>query len=83
MDYAVIALMPGVQSGKRTLIFSGLTTLGTQAAVEYVCRKENVAELMKAISSPSGETKPFEALLAVTLEGGVPLQSKLISVRVH
>jgi hypothetical protein len=83
MDYAVIALMPGVQSGKRTLIFSGLTTLGTQAAVEYVCRKENVAELMKVISTPSGEIKPFEALLAVTLEGGVPLQSKLISVRVH
>ncbi len=83
MDYAVIALMPGVQSGKRTLIFSGLTTLGTQAAVEYVCRKENVAELMKVIASPSGEIKPFEALLAVTLEGGVPLQSKLISVRVH
>ena len=83
MDYAVIALMPGVQSGKRTLIFSGLTTLGTQAAVEYVCRKENVAELLKVIASPSGEIKPFEALLAVTLEGGVPLQSKLISVRVH
>jgi hypothetical protein len=83
MDYAVIALMPGVQSGKRTLIFSGLTTLGTQAAVEYVCRKENVGELTKVISSPSGELRPFEALLAVTLEGGVPLQSKLISVRVH
>jgi hypothetical protein len=83
MDYAVIALMPGMQSGKRTLIFSGLTTLGTQAAVEYVCRKENVGELVKVVSSPSGELKPFEALLAVTLEGGVPLQSKLISVRVH
>jgi hypothetical protein len=27
--------------------------------------------------------RPFEALLEVTLEGGVPLQSKLISVRVH
>src|SRR6202034_2201808 len=27
-DYAVIALMPGVESGKRTLIFGGLTTLG-------------------------------------------------------
>jgi hypothetical protein len=75
--------MPGVQSGKRTLIFSGLTTLGTQAAVEYACRKESLAELLKTVSSPTGEARPFEALLAVTLEGGVPLQSKLVSVRVH
>jgi hypothetical protein len=83
MDYAVIALAPGVQSGKRTLMFSGLTTLGTQAAVEYASRKESLAELSKLAASPTGEIKPFEALLAVTLEGGVPLQSKLVSIRVH
>jgi hypothetical protein len=83
MDYAVIALMPGVESGKKTLIFSGLTTLGTQAAVEYACRKDRLAELLKTVSSPAGEVRPFEALLEVKLEGGVPLQSKLVSVRVH
>ena len=83
MDYAVVALMPGVQSGKRTLMFSGLTTLGTQAAVEFASRKDSLAELLKMVSSPTGEVKPFEALLEVTLEGGVPLQSKLISIRVH
>jgi hypothetical protein len=83
MDYAVIALAPGMQSGKRTLMFSGLTTLGTQAAVEYASRKESLAELLRLVSSPAGEIKPFEALLAVTLEGGVPLQSKLVSTRVH
>ena len=83
MDYAVIALAPGVQPGKRTLMFSGLTTLGTQAAVEYASRKESLAELLKLVSSPTGEIRPFEALLAVTLEGGVPLQSKLVSIRVH
>jgi hypothetical protein len=83
MDYAVIALLPGVQSGKRTLMFSGLTTLGTQAAVEYAARKDTVSELVKRVSSPGGEVKPFEALLQVTLEGGVPLQSKLVAIRVH
>jgi hypothetical protein len=83
MDYAVIALKPGVQSGRRTLMFSGLTTLGTQAAVEFASRKDTVGELLKAVSSPSGEVRPFEALLGVTLEGGVPLQSRLISVHVH
>jgi hypothetical protein len=83
MDYAVIALMPGVESGRRTLMFSGLTTLGTQAAVEFASHKDTLADLVKAVSSPSGEVKPFEALLVVSLEGGVPLQSKLIAVRVH
>lgn len=83
MDYAVIALMPGVQSGKRTLMFSGLTTLGTEAVVEYASRKDTLAELLKTVTAPSGEVRPFEALLAVTVEGGVPLQSKLVSVRVH
>jgi hypothetical protein len=82
MDYAVIALKPGMQSGKRTLIFCGLTTLGTQAAVEYASRKDTLAELLKNVSS-GGEVHPFEALLAVTLEGGVPLQSKLVAVRMH
>ncbi len=83
MDYALIALMPGVESGKRTLIFSGLTTLGTQAAVEYACHKDSVAELLKKVSSPTGDIRPFEALIEVSLEGGVPLQSKLVSLRVH
>jgi hypothetical protein len=83
MDYAVIALMPGVQSEKRTLRFSGLTTLGTQAAVEFASRKDSVTELLKSVTSPSGEVRPFEALLEVALEGGVPLQSKLVAVRVH
>ncbi len=82
-DYAIIALIPGVQSGNRTLVFSGLTTLGTQGAVEYASRKETVAELLKLASSPSGDVRPFEALLMVPLEGGVPLQAKLVSIRVH
>jgi hypothetical protein len=83
MDFAVIALTPGVEPGKRTLVFSGLTTLGTQAAVEYASQKDTVSELCKLVCSPAGEVKSFEALLQVTLEGGVPLQSKLVAIRVH
>jgi hypothetical protein len=83
MDYAVIALMPGVEGGKHTLMFSGLTTLGTQAAVEFAAHKDTLGDLLKAVSNSSGGVRPFEALLAVTLEGGVPLQSKLVSVHVH
>jgi hypothetical protein len=82
-DYAVLALLPGVQQGKRMLVFSGLTTFGTQAAVDYVCRQESTAELLKQITEPKGEIRPFEAVLETTIGGGVPLQTRLVTIRVH
>jgi hypothetical protein len=82
-DYAILALLPGVQPDKHILIFSGLTTFGTQAAVEYVCRPETAAELLKKITGPKGEIRPFEAVLQTTIGGGVPLQTRLVTIRVH
>jgi hypothetical protein len=82
-DYAILAMLPGVQSGKHILIFSGLTTYGTQAAVEYVCRPETVSELIKKITGPRGELRPFEAVLETSIVGGVPLQAHLVTIRVH
>jgi hypothetical protein len=82
-DYAVLALLPGVQPGKRMLIFSGLTTFGTQAAVDYVCQPDTTANLLKQIIGPKGDIRPFEALLETTIGGGVPLQTRLVTIRVH
>jgi hypothetical protein len=82
-DYAIVALVPGIEPGKRMLILSGLTTLGTQAAVEFACRPESVAELFKAGGMSKSQLRNFEAVLEVTLGGGVPLQTRLVTVRVH
>jgi hypothetical protein len=81
-DYAIVALLPGVQPNLHMLVFSGLTTLGTEAAVEYASTPETAAELMKQIT-PDGKVHNFEALLEVSISGGVPLQPKLLSLRVH
>jgi hypothetical protein len=81
-DYAIVALLPGVQPDRHMLIFSGLTTLGTEAAVEYATTPESATELMKQVA-PDGKVHNFEALLEVTISGGVPLQSKLLTLRVH
>jgi hypothetical protein len=81
-DYAVIALLPGVQSDHRMLVFSGLTTLGTQAAVEYALGPDTTAELMRQVSFGK-KIHNFEALLEVNIRGGVPLQAQLVSIRVH
>jgi len=82
-DYAILALLPGVQAGKHILVFSGLTTFGTQAAVDYVCQPETAAELLKKITGAKGEILPFEAVLQTTIVGGVPLNTRLVTIRVH
>jgi hypothetical protein len=82
-DYAILALLPGVQPGKHILIFSGLTTFGTQAAVEYVCRPETATDLIAKITGPNGEIRPFEAVLQTSIVGGVPLQVHLVALHVH
>jgi len=81
-DYAVVALLPGIQSDHRMFVFSGLTTLGTQAAVEYALAPDTAAELIRRVSFDK-KVHNFEALLEVNIRGGVPLQAHLVSIRVH
>jgi hypothetical protein len=82
-DYAVLALLPGMQPGKRILICSGLTTFGTQAAVDFATNPENVDQLFRAAGFTNGSIRPFEALLETTITGGVPVQTKLVTVHTH
>ena len=81
-DYAVIALEKGINPTQSVLILAGTTTIGTQAAVEYVCRQNSVEDLLKRLSvSDSGEIKPFEAVLHVKVIRGVPVETELVAVR--
>jgi hypothetical protein len=77
-DYALVALASGPNPSRRVLILAGITTFGTQAAVEFVCRAQRLDELI----SKTGPA-PFEALLRVKVSGGVPVQSDLLSWHVH
>jgi hypothetical protein len=82
-DYAIISFLPGMQSGKKMMLLSGLTTLGTQAAVEFASRPDGAAELLKAATGPDGKVRAFEALLDTTIIGGVPLNVRLLTVHIH
>ena len=82
-DYAILALLPGVDPGHHVLIFSGLMTFGTQAAVDYVCQPSTVSTLLEKIRGPNGEIRPFEAVLETDIGGGVPLWTHLVTIRVH
>jgi hypothetical protein len=86
-DYALVALTSGLNASRRVLILAGITTFGTQAAVEFVCRAQRLDELMAAISKVDSSARrgvpPFEALLRVQVSGGVPVQADLVSLHVH
>jgi hypothetical protein len=81
-DYSVVALVRGLNQARSELILAGTTTIGTQAAVEYVSRQQSLEELLLRLSvSKSGELKPFEAVLHVKVVRGVPVATELVALR--
>ncbi|RZU42159.1 hypothetical protein [Edaphobacter modestus] len=82
-EYAIIASIPGIQANRRIAVFTGLTTNGTQAAVEFACNPENVRQLTDRIGQTSGVIKPFEAVLHIKLSGGVPVEGDLVAIHPH
>jgi hypothetical protein len=81
-DYAIVGLKPGLDPAHSMLILAGTTTVGTQAAAEYVCREDSLTELLQRLGvSKAGEIKPFEALLHVKVTHGVPVMTDLVAVR--
>jgi hypothetical protein len=80
-DYAIIALVPGLDPSKRTLILEGISTLGTQAAVDFVCDEGSLEEIMRQLNVKSGAPVPhFEALLLIKVANDVPIATQLIAV---
>jgi hypothetical protein len=83
-DYAVIALVKGLDPAHSVLILAGTTTIGTQAAVEFVCDQNSLHELLQRINATAADAngvKPFEALLRVKVARGVPVKSSIVAVR--
>lgn len=81
-DYAVIALLPGLDPAHSVLILAGSTTFGTQAAVEFVCREDSLRELLRQLKiAKPADLHPFEALLHVNIIHGVPVTTTLVAVR--
>lgn len=80
-DYAVVSLEPGLDPQRSVLILAGTTTMGTQAAAEFVCRQNSLAELLRRLGvAKASDLKPFEALLRVTVRQGVPVISEIVAV---
>lgn len=72
-DYALIGFFPGVDPGRHILVMGGITTLGTQAAVEFVTSPAEMATLesMRGGSRGAANRSPyFQSLLEVQIRNG-------------
>lgn len=80
-DYAVVMLQPGLHPGQSILLLAGTTTLGTQAAADFLCREENLAALRKRLGlAPEAPYAPFSAALRVRITRGVPVESAIVAL---
>ncbi len=73
-DYAIVALVRGLDPARQYMILAGTTTIGTQAAVEYVCERFSgrvIKDPWRPISrATSSRSKLF---LRVKVTRGVPV----------
>jgi hypothetical protein len=76
-DYALIARFTDRETGQPTIIAAGLGGAGTDAAVEYLTRNEQLQTLLRAL--PAGK-KNFEAVLGSSVVKGSQGQPQLLAV---
>jgi hypothetical protein len=81
-DYSVIARVREGNPAQSVMILAGTTTIGTQAAAEYVCGPQSLEDLLKRLGvSKMADLRPFEAVLRVKVTRGVPVAMDLVALR--
>ncbi|MEP7341074.1 MAG: hypothetical protein ABI977_25310, partial [Acidobacteriota bacterium] len=83
-DYAVVSLLQGLNGKKRMLILAGITTLGTQAAAEYVTKPDYIRDLIQHLNTAPPGAPPklpdnYQVLVKVKVNGGVPAQISYVT----
>jgi hypothetical protein len=66
------------------LILAGITTHGTQAAVEYVTKPDYIRDLVRNLNTATTGGQPrlpfnFQVLVRVKVNGGVPVQVSYVT----
>jgi hypothetical protein len=81
-EYSVIARVREKNLTQSVMILAGTTTIGTQAAAEYICGPQSLEELLQRLGvSKPAEMRPFEAVLRVKVTRGVPVATELVALR--
>jgi predicted outer membrane lipoprotein len=81
-EYSVIARVREGNPAQSVMILAGTTTIGTQAAAEYVCGPQSLEDLLKRLGvSKMADLRPFEVVLRVKVTRGVPVAMELVALR--
>jgi hypothetical protein len=77
-------MLPNLNPERKILILASTNTYGCQAAAEFVTSAGLLGDLYKRLGVSKGKKLPdFEALLKVSVSGGVPVKENLLIVREH
>jgi len=81
-EYSVIARVRERNPAQSVMILAGTTTIGTQAAAEYICSPQSLQDLLHRLNVTTAvDLKPFEAVLRVKVVRGVPVAMELVALR--
>lgn len=83
-DHALIVFSQGLLPNRVTLMLAGITTLGTQAALEFMCQPAGIRTLLSRLpAGAKGQPPYFEAIIKVRISGGAPVHSEIVAVHVR
>jgi hypothetical protein len=82
-ETAIVALLPGLRPDTRIAIFCGLSTVGTQEAVEFLTQQENLRTLINTVGTENHLLKPFEAVLRINTSAGVAMNASFVAIHKH
>jgi hypothetical protein len=86
-DYALVSFLPGVAPGREIVVLGGLTTLGTEAAAQFVTSPRGAQEIIERLgqqdphASDSRLPRYFQALLKVDIQKEQILKVQYITGR--
>jgi hypothetical protein len=81
--YAVIALVPNLNTTGWVLLAEGLTMAGTQAAVDTLFNRGMMRPLLDQFRNADGSTSPFEILIETRSFGSDSPQASVVATRVY
>ena len=82
-DYALVSLLPGLTPDRHIMVLGGITTIGTEAAADFVTSPDNMALLdrMRPKEKTPDPHSYFQALLRVQVREGEPAKTECVFVR--
>lgn len=84
-EYAVVSVLEGLTRGRYLMVLAGLSTLGTQAAAEFMTSPAAVAELVGHLGSAGSRQiaipQYYQVLLRLEVVDGTPLKARYVTHR--